>query len=212
MVNMLRAKIRWSGFNGAPGYSIFHFRDFAAGGGEWAPSAADAQGAVDKLYAFAGAIVNLLPNGTILQVEGATEVINDSDNRLVDVVTVPNPLPRTSAAASASYSAASGAVINWRTSTIRRRRRVIGRTFLVPLNSAAYENNGTLSASTITTLSNAASALRDQAGVPDLGVYARPTRTKNPDGSVTTTNDGLWAACQSFNVPDMAAVMRSRRD
>jgi len=94
--------------------------------------------------------------------------------------------------------------VNWRTNQIRNGRRVRGRSFLVPLAGSAFEGNGTLSASTLTSLKSAADTLRTAAGTTQLGVYARPT-TKD-------ATDGLWAQVTANTVPDMGAVLRSRRD
>lgn len=212
MTKMLRVKLRWSGFIGGPGYSIFHFRDFE-GTGDYEPNAAAASAAVARVDTFAQGLTGVVARGVVLKAMGDTEVIEDTTGDLVDIIGVASGTDRVSdSSVGQQYAAAAGACINWRTNAVHRGRRIQGRTFLVPLRGAAFEDNGTLSNATITALSTAATALTNSAGTPDLGVYARPHRTKNPDGSTTVTNDGMWALAGSFNIPDMSAVLRSRRN
>jgi hypothetical protein len=76
----------------------------------------------------------------------------------------------------------------------------MGRTFLVPLASGAFENNGTLATTTLATLNAAATQLiTDLAG--ELKVWHRPNAA-GPGSNVTVL---------TAQVPDMAAVMKSRR-
>lgn len=214
MTELLRVKLRWSGFVGAPGYSVFHFRDFDTGGGGDPTTQAQAQAAAGRVRNFFNGTKFLFPNTVTFHIENDVEIIEDTTGEiqgyhnvtgLTDVVG--------EAGASTGYSAAVGAVVNWRTNAVRRGRRLRGRTFLVPLSSTCYENNGSLNASCLTALNTAAAGLiATTASEPELGVYARPHRTKNTDGSWTTVPDGEWADVTAFNVPDMTAVLRSRRD
>lgn len=102
------------------------------------------------------------------------------------------------------YSAPSGAAINWQTGTIVGRRRLQGRTFLVPLGNNAYQEDGTLAAGALTTLRGAASALLTASGDFLFKVWSRP--------SVANSNTGTSAYIAGSSVPDKAAVLRSRRD
>lgn len=198
---MLRIKMKWTNFTGAPGYSLFHFRDF---GDPWVPSVENTDACITKVDTFAGALMSVLPNGVTLQVEGEGEVIEDTDNSLVNVVSGTTPAARVSSNTAAPYSAAVGAVINWRTGLTRNGRRIRGRTFIVPMLGITLENNGTLTSTVISTLNSAATNLRTGETGGDLGVYCRPS------GPAAT--DGTWALITGSNVPDMSAVLRSRRD
>jgi hypothetical protein len=201
MAHVLRVKLRWTGFTGAPGYSVFHF-------GVWEgppPVLADAQNAVARIDTFITAIKPLLPPVVILQCDEDVEEIEDSNGLLQNVFgTVPGNAQAGTGSGTAGYSAAAGAVITWRTGGIRNGRRVRGRNFLVPLGSPAYFTDGTLTSATLTTIRNAADALMNPAGDPDLGVWARPT------GPGAT--DGEWFVATSNSVPDMTAMLKSRRD
>lgn len=200
MAPILKVKAKWTGFSGAPGYSNFYFRDFSAG----PPVVADAQAAAGKVNTFFSSVKALFPSAVKIDVQTDCEVIEETTGALVDILNISALTQQVGTAAAASYSAASGAVVTWRTSSVHRGRRVRGRTFLVPTANVAYDLDGTLQASTITTLTNAANALRDASTTPDLGIWARP--------STTGASDGAWYAVTSATIPDMVAVLRSRRD
>lgn len=201
MTNMLRVKMKWTNFTGAPGYSQFHFRDF---GDPWVPTLANANTLITHVDTFAGALMSVLLNGVTLQVEGEVEEIEDTDGSLVNVFSGTTPAARVSSNTAGPYSAAVGAVINWRTGVTRNGRRMRGRTFIVPMLGITLENNGTLTSTVISTLNSAATNLRANTTAGDLGVYGRPS------GPAAT--DGTWALITGSNVPDMSAVLRSRRD
>lgn len=201
MAEILRVKARWGGFTGAPGYSVFHFRDFEGNGDQ----NGFAQGAADRTRSFFdGFRVWLAPNVTI-QVLGEVEVVEETNGQIVDVVGVTQPAVVTSGASVIDrYAAAVGAVVTWRTSVVRNGRRVKGRTFIVPLKGDAYGSDGTLHTDFLGAINPAAAALHADAGSPDLGVYARPT--------APGANDGAWYQVSSHSIPDISAVLRSRRD
>lgn len=204
MAPIYRVKLAWTGFTGGPGYSIFHFRDFDTEPGAGL-NVAGAQAAVDRVDTFIQAINNYIPNTVYMRSEPDVEVLEESNGQLQEIYqTSPLDQLRGAATTTIGYSAASGAVINWRTNGIRNGRRVRGRTFLVPLASSAYQGNGSLVDVALTAIRGAADALSATGGSPDLGVWARP--------SAPGANDGDWFVVAAANVPDMAAVLRSRRD
>lgn len=198
---MIRVKALWSGFQGAPGLTVFHFSKFDVGAGF---VTADSQSAVDRVRSFFFGCTASLPAGVSVQVQGDAEIIEGTDNSLVEIHATTQPAVVNGTATGTSYASPVGAVVNWRTNEIRKGRRIRGRSFLVPLAGSAFESNGTLSASTLTNVSSSANTLRTAAGSTQLGVYARPT-TKD-------ATDGLWAQVTAHSVPDMGAVLRSRRD
>jgi hypothetical protein len=204
MAPIFRVKLNWTGFPGAPGLSVFHFRDFDTEAGAGI-SVAGAQAAVDRIDTFITAIRTYVPQGVMLRTEPEVEVIEEADGKLQDMFTTTPAAGQQGAMSTANgFAAPVGAVINWRTSGVRNGRRIRGRTFLVPLGSGSYQADGTLAAAAQAGITTAAQALIATAGSPDLGVYARPT---GPGAS-----DGNWVVATSTNVPDMAAVLRSRRD
>lgn len=204
MVNILRVTARWSGFVGAPGYTVLHFRDFGTGdgpGGE--PDAAQALAAAERARTFFASVATLLPNSVTIQVQSEVDMLEDTTGQLQDSFSVAPPAVVTGTGGTGGYAAAAGAVVNWRTASFRNGRRIRGRTFLVPLAGGSYQSDGTLNDTFRTTLVNAAQALTDSAGSPDLGVYSRPT---------AVGTDGRWVIATGSTVPDMAAMLTSRRD
>jgi len=200
MTELARVKMRWNGLPGGPGYSIFHFRDFTAGG-DVTQEVVD--GAVTKVQTFGNAIKAYIAHSVTLQVESEVEIIEDTNGHLLDVMTAPTQTAIGSVAGSAAYSALSGAVITWRTAVVRNNRRMRGRTFLVPFATTAYQTDGTLGSTTLTALQNAAAAMVADTGTGDFGVYGRP--------SGPGATDGLWAVARSATVPDLCTVFKSRR-
>lgn len=201
MAPILRVKARWSGFQGSPGYSIFHFKDFAAE----TYVQTDATAVVNKTRAFFLAVAGLLPAVVSVDVQTDVELIDHDSGDLIDVLNA-NPVATVTGGASgtAPYAAASGAVVSWRTTQVRNGRRIRGRTFLVPLSSAAFESNGTLTSGALTSLGIAGQGMITPGDGPDFGVYARP-----PAGGVGA---GEFAQAMGFTAPDIGAVLRSRRD
>jgi hypothetical protein len=204
---LARYKLRWNGFNGAPGYSVFHMRDFV-GDDTTVP---DIQGGANKILVFATRLQAVLPANVNLSLLPDVEVIDEATGEIREVRgAVVDPPKFGSAAAGTGYAAAVGAVITWRTGIVIDGRRLKGRTFLVPLTAGAFQNDGSLLQTTVDTLNTAATGLHDSVGSPDLGVYSRP-RKADPVKNITA-REGRWALVTTHSVPDMGAVLRSRRD
>lgn len=204
MAPILRVKAEWTGFTGAPGYSVFHFRDFGTGEGG-TPTDEEAQSAATRTQAFFQSCVNYIPGPVRIGIASDCELLEETTGELIDVVPITPPTQTAGSAASAqTYSGPVGAVINWRTSVVHRGRRIRGRTFLVPLLSLAFESNGTLGATARQTILDAANTLAGTGNSPDLGVWSRP--------SAPGMADGNWGVVSGVTVPDMGAVLRSRRD
>lgn len=201
---IMRTRARWSGFSGAPGYTVMHFRDFGTSGGSGAdPTQESAQLALQRVGEFFSALAPQLPGAVTITTDPEVDVIEDTTGQLqssfsVTGATIPGGV------ANGTFSGATGAVINWNTGAIRNGRRIRGRTFLVPLAAAVYDVDGNLEASRRTAITNAAATLANSASTPDLGVYARP--------SAAGLADGQWAVVTSSSVPDLAAILSSRRD
>ncbi len=123
-----------------------------------------------------------MARGVVLKAMGDVEVIEDTTGDLVDILSATAGADRNSdSSVGQQYAAAAGACINWRTNTVHRGRRIKGRTFLVPLRGAAFEDNGTLSNATITSLTTAATALTNPP------VRLTSVCTRGPTGQRTLT-------------------------
>lgn len=202
--------MRWSGFPGGPGLSVFHFGGFPYE--EF--SQANANAAVAKVDAFIQVLKAHIPYQSSLETLGDVEQIDVTSGELLGILTA---TPAAAAVSTQSlgqkYTAASGAVINWKTNEIRRGRRMRGRTFLVPLGISVVENNGSLDPTFITGMSTAAANLRATTTGASLLVYGRPTPLAGIDtDGPQNANDGVAGVAIAHSIPDMAAVLRSRRD
>lgn len=192
---LYRVKARWTGFTGSPGYSIFHF-DIST-----TPNPTDAQAVAGEVRQFFADNSTRLPSAVRVQVEGFVEVIDEPTGQLQDVVAITAPTA-VNGAASGGFSSATGACVVWTTGGVRNGRRVMGRTFLVPLSSSNYDVDGTLVGGSLTGIQTAANTLvGDMLG---FVVYARP--------SAPGAADGESFVVTGSRVADKTAVLRSRRD
>lgn len=189
-----RVTARWSGFRGAPGYSNFFFA-----GTSLLPE--DAQLAAEAVRTFFSTMNTRFPNGLTIEVQPTVDVIDEASGQITSQIDIEEVLPVTGGSTQ-SYSASSGAVVNWLTNDYRGGRRIRGKTFLVPLSTSTYDSNGDLSNDALTDIRAAATGLASGQGPTELVVWSRPI---NGAG-------GQTASVTASNVPDMPAVLRSRRD
>lgn len=203
-MDILRITARWSGFTGGPGYSNFFF---SADGGFWdggllgdsAQAAADS--ARDKVREAFFQITNLLPAGLSIDIDQEAVILDSDTGEAIGFAEV-DGVGVGDGTGSGGYAGPSGAVVNWITNDYRFGRRIRGRTFLVPLAGDAYEDDGTLTSSALSDLRSFGGQLLGGSGSAQLGVWSRPR-----DGQ-----GGVFATAVNYRVPDMAAVLRSRRD
>lgn len=192
---LYRVKARWTGFSGAPGYSIFHFND-SVDSATYTPDTAAA--AVRKFFFDQQ---SLLPSAVSINVDTAVDVINPADGKMVDIQNA-TATPTVTGTQTGTFAAVAGALVHWNTSGVRNGRRVRGKTFMVPLGTVIYQSDGTLNPGSMTTIQTAADNLiNDSASA--LVCYARPSDTLGPGQQYLVT---------SARVPDKAVIMRSRRD
>lgn len=190
MAVLNRIRVSWTGFPGAPGLSTF----YNVSGTAPVPVAAIRQFFQD-LNAF-------LRSNTTITVHADGDDIDDADGTLSGSwAHTPAPAAVTGSASTGVYAAPAGAVVNWVTGGIVNGRRLRGKTFIVPLATGAFDSDGSLGAFR-TTLLTAANTLLTSA--PGLAVWHRPSAP----GAV----DGSSALITSASVPDLVAVLRSRRD
>lgn len=189
-----RVTARWTGFTGAPGYSNFHFQ-----GSTGAPDLAPAAAAVRNM--FQDMQVHL-PSTLRINVSPTIEIYDDASGQLTGYETLATTPAVVSGAATGPYAGPSGAVINWITNTVTQGRRLRGRTFIVPLATSAYDSSGTLTTGALTDINTGASRLSGAGFSLGFGVWSRPT----------AGGTGAFGEVVGHRVPDLAAVLRSRRD
>lgn len=179
----------WNGATGLPGYTRLKFAGYM--------DSAAAGAAAGRIRTFFDAIKAYIPAGVVISFSDVAQEYNDAGT-LTGEVSYTAPA-NVNCLGSGSYSAASGAVVQWLTGLFVGGRRARGRTYLVPLVGTAFDTNGTLSSAFSSAATSAAGALL--AGTPDLVVHGG----KPPSGTWTASVTGAF-------VPDRGAMLRSRRD
>lgn len=189
-----RVTARWEGFPGAPGYSNFHFGEFTGG--------ADVDPMRERVQAFFGAMTTALAADVVIRIPTTVEVFDEDSGMLTGYLDGEEELSVFGSGSGGSFAGPVGAVVNWLTATVANGRRVRGRTFVVPLNATAYDSDGTLSGNALSRLREGADELVQDDFNSQFSVWSRPR-----DGS-----SGVLAPVTGYRVPDLAAVLRSRRD
>lgn len=193
-MDLSRVVVQWSGVNiVGTAVSVLHFeREIAA----------DDPPDVAGLRAAFALMQSALPISTTVTVPQSGEYITATNGTLVGTWSAASaPAPVTGSSTDTS-AAGVGAVVNWLTNDIVGTRRVRGRTFLVPLSTFAYDQQGTLTTAQQTALNNFAAAVR--ALTPALAIWHRPTSTGATDGTGHIVN--------AHRLRDHVAYLGSRRD
>lgn len=198
MTSLFRVRTALTGFSGGPGVSTMYFLDTGT--------------AIPSVRAFWEALAGVLPNSITVQVSNVGDEIESTTGALVGSFQK-TAVPPTLGTNTSAYPAPAGAVVSWRTNTVADRRRLRGRTFIVPMGGNAFEINGTLSAPVLTQIGNAAQALVFEQSL-SMVVWHRPRAARPVDGSrpAVTARLGSHGLVTGSRVPDLAAVLRSRRD
>lgn len=164
---------------------------------------------------FWTAVIGWFPFGLTATFPSTVDYINEVDGKLISSTAVTPGAPVVSAATSAGYSGVSGALIRWNTSAVVNGNKVIGRTYLVPMERNRYQNDGTIVEADRTTLATAANALL-AAYADGIKVWARPFAGRAasagpPPVTAIAARPGAFFTALSASVPDQAVVLRSRR-
>lgn len=189
-----RITAQWNGFRGAPGYSNFFFDGALSDEG-------GVTAAAEAVRTFFQGVRDRLPNGVVVVIQATADIIDEASGQITSVVDFPAPADVTGDGGP-NYSAASGAVVNWNTTDYVNGRRVRGRTFLVPLSGGAYDAQGDISTASLAILRQAAEGLVTATLDAPLCVWHRPSGGAGGSAHVVSNS----------SVPDLGAVLRSRRD
>lgn len=187
MSNIAKIPVSWTGGPGGPGVSVF-YSDAAA----TIPTGA--------LGTFFNAVKTLIPSPITWTIPNTGDIVDSSTGTLVGSWTQGTSTVVSASGSGSSYAAGSGAVVRWNTGGIVNGRRVRGRTFFVPVVGAIY-SSGRILGTQVAVFQAAANALVASSG-PDLRIWHRPT---------AHVGGSAHAVTAAF-VPDLAAVLRSRRD
>jgi len=195
MVAINRVRVAWTNWPGAPGLSTFYL---ASGTTNTAP-----------LKTFFTAIKDLFPLNLTTDVPSSGDVIDSGTGLITGGWAGSGGGQSISAASSGGYAGGSGALIRWQTNAVLNGRRLVGRTYLVPLERGVYFTDGSLTTSAQGVISAAGQAMiTAYAGA--LLVYG-PPRDSGTNGPNDPGKAAINSPIISCLVPDLAAVMRSRR-
>lgn len=187
-MTLARVRCSWQNWPGSPGVSTFYL--------DPAPS----QASIDSIRSFFNAFQSILPAGLTINVPNSGDEIEETTGALSGVWSVPTVPLATTGTGAGAYAGNAGAVVHWLTEGIAGKRRIRGRTFLVPLIASAFDATGAISTSTLSTISNAATSL--VAANPGLlNVWVRPIPGRT----------GLQHSISQVRVPRLAVSLRSRR-
>jgi hypothetical protein len=188
--------MQWNGFSGAPGYTNLHFELGTT------PTTTQLNDTLTKVRTFFNAIAPYMPTGVNITYPFIFEQFDAATGELAQTFPVTSPAP-TSGASTGNYASSTGACMTWSTGSIVNGRRLRGRTFLVPMGTAGFASDGTLSAALVTAANTAAATLIASTSGLALNIWARP----DPGAA-----NGVIGAVTAGNMADRAAVLRSRRD
>ena len=185
MATIRRYRVLWGGIGGTPGYSLFY---------------ANAAGALaSDLVTFFNAIKSQCPGPLQWDVPISGDTLDDATGTINGGWTDVGGGVVT-ATGSGSYAAGTGVFIRWATGAIVNGRRLVGRTFICPINGGGYDSNGTAGGTTLSTIGGAATTL---AAAGKLVVWHRPAPGGGGGGSSSLVTAGT--------VPDQVTSLRSRR-
>lgn len=186
MADMNRLRVTWSGATGLPGVSTFYLPDTLTN--------------VSSFVTFFNAIKAGFPAGVTWTIDAQGDVINDTNGQLVGAW-VGTGASSVASTGSSNYAAGAGGYVTWLTNEIIAGRRLKGRTFLCPMDSGQYDNNGTLLNSSRATINAAATSL-----IAASGLLVWHQRTGN------IPNTGSSHPAVAGVAPDRVTLLRSRRD
>jgi len=179
--------VRWDGFPGAPGYSVFY--------------ALPGAGFVAGIKNFFDSLKTAIPNNVNITVPNGGNSYNQSNGDLTGVWTGTGG-GVVDCTGTSVYAAPVGASVRWETGTFIAGKRVRGRTYLVPMHSAIFDMDGSLLPAFMAILYTSCTALIT-AGGGNFVVWHRPTAPGATDGVAATVTDAF--------IGDRAAVLTSRR-
>lgn len=191
-------RVTWTGGPSAPGLSVFNTESNGTGNPE-AAAAAIADFFADLSYA--------IPDDYTLEVQNAVPLFFEGTGQLSGEIVVPSSSMPSAVAGtgSSTYMNGVGARVDWATGVIRGGRRVVGRTFLVPVHSGVMDSDGNVNAAFVSAVGVAGDALisaLDASGFP-LVVWSRPSEDL-PVGDLSPVI--------APNPSSKPAILRGRRD
>jgi hypothetical protein len=201
MVAMNRCRVAWTGFTGAPGVSTFYFGSTTID--------------MTALKAFFTAVANKVPTAVQFAIPQIGDQVNDTNGQIVGAWSGTGGGTVLGTGGVGAYAGSAGICIDWLTSSVIDGRRRQGRTYLVPGASTIYQSDGTIAEAHRTDCVNAGAAMI-AAYAGEFKVFSRPYPGQDavvgpPPKPAKPPRVGAAVQVIAARVPDIAAVMRSRR-
>lgn len=199
MTTLCRVRSVWSGFRGGPGVTTMYFLDTST--------------CVEDLHTLWTAINAHLPDDVSIQVENTGDTIESTTGDLVGTWPASDEVAPVVGLNVDAYAAPVGAVVNWLTSTVSDGSRLRGKSYIVPLAGNQFASDGSIGTAPLSDLVTAFGNF--SAGqLASFVIWRRPRDAKAADGSrpAVEARAGSHGLVTSVRIPDVAAVLRSRRD
>lgn len=187
-MSIVRFTYKWEGFPGAPGYTNIY------------ATTTDPEDVGLAFNDFIGSNPGTFPAGLEVTLMPEAEELDETTGTVTGLIPIAGGLVLTGTGTSA-WAGPAGMVVSWSTGGLVAGRRVRGRTFLVPVVSFVYGSDGTIEASALATWrADLATYLAATSG--RQVIWSRPRAGLAGSAHVVTGG----------RIPDMVAVLRSRRD
>ena len=191
----------WTGFRGAPGVSTFVALNSLPN---------NAQGYAANINKFFTAVAAIFPSSLVIKASPTYRILDEQTGALIQENAYAAALPAVAGTGAPGFAAPAGAVVDWVTSTIGTRRAIRGRTFLVPISAQAWEADGTMNAATVDLIRNSATQLIVDQNA-NFVIWRRPRPAQVAPKVPRPAVVGKSGVVVSSKVPDMAAMLRTRR-
>ena len=194
---MLRVRASINVFDGGPGLATFYFETPL----EDVPAATRVAAVVHT--AIAAAYAALAPNNVSYDIQPDVDVVTAASGLVTNVLTIPTPAPLVGTAGVDQAPQEVAMLLRLSTGTFIRGRRLVGRVYVSPLESASIAGNGRPDAGSVATLNGIYAYATSLLASGDLWVvWHRPKA--GVGGSV--------APIIAASAGEKFAVLKSRRD
>lgn len=188
MVLMQRVDLEWSGSAiVGPGLSTF-----------WITGGVDNED-IQDIKTFFETIKGFFPPGVTISYPFVGDVVESSTGVLASTWSVAGSTSPTVGGGPSPFAQGVGLRVAWQAAEVHNGHKVRGSTFIVPISSQFYNEQGQVAGQNLAVLSDAAALLRNSS---NIGIYSRPTKAGLP---------GAWSKIVGSYVRPNVSWLRSRR-
>jgi hypothetical protein len=196
VANIEKCVLTWTGFTGAPGYTVLYFK------------AGSANSSQSALKTFIVTVAQYIPSAITISFPAGGDVIDEATGKAVNTWSTTQQSAAVGTAATTWVSMA-GAQTRWETGAFANGHRVRGRTFWVPLAIGNF-TQGLVTAACANGINSAATSYLGGISFAQL-VWHRPVYDHSVKPPVLT-RPGLGYPVASAVTPTKAVYLSERRD